>query len=200
MLYDYVRRADHPVSRDEAADAHHMSRNLAAFHLDKLVAAGLLHARYETPPDQPRGRGRAPKVYQAATDGVALSIPERRYELIGEILTDAIAEAPNDAHSAALRQAKQRGRVLGTQVRGTHLSDVLASLGFEPDNVDGEPLVLRNCPFHVLATRQTTLVCGLNQAFLTGLLQGLHLPSVHARLAPRADACCVQLSPTPPTR
>ena len=32
---------DRPVSREEAADARAVSRNLAAFHLDKLVDAGL---------------------------------------------------------------------------------------------------------------------------------------------------------------
>ena len=48
-LYDYVRRQDHPVGRDEAAAATAMSRGLAAFHLDKLVDAGLLAARYAAP-------------------------------------------------------------------------------------------------------------------------------------------------------
>ena len=66
-LYEYVRRADHPVSREEAGQATGISRGLAAFHLDKLVETGLLRARHEAPPDQPRGRGRAPKVYEAAT-------------------------------------------------------------------------------------------------------------------------------------
>ena len=57
-LFEYVRRQDHPVTREEAADAQGVSRNLAAFHLDKLVEVGLLRARYEAPADQPRGRGR----------------------------------------------------------------------------------------------------------------------------------------------
>src|SRR5690242_13707567 len=96
-LYDYVRRADHAVSRDEAGDATGMSRGLAAFHLDKLVEAGLLTARYQAPPGQPRGRGRSPKVYERTGDGIAVSIPERRYRLIAEILAAAVDDEPTRA-------------------------------------------------------------------------------------------------------
>jgi predicted ArsR family transcriptional regulator len=193
-LYDYVCRADHPVTREEAADAQGMSRNLTAFHLDKLVESGLLRARYQAPPDQPRGRGRAPKVYEPTGDGVAITIPERRYELIAEILADAVADDPARADQAARRHAHRRGHDVGTQVRATDgdLVAVLAALGFEPCAEPGRVL-LRNCPFHALAARQTALVCGLNHAFLTGLIDGAGLADMQARLVPRPGACCVEL-------
>ncbi|MEU5724205.1 helix-turn-helix domain-containing protein [Micromonospora sp. NPDC047738] len=194
-LYDYVRSQDHPVTRDEAAEAQGISRNLAAFHLDKLVDAGLLRARYEAPADQPRGRGRTPKVYEAAPGCIALTIPERRYELIGEILADAVAEDPTGARSAALRVAAQRGAEIGRQVGGGRpVAAVLADLGFEPAG-EQELIRLRNCPFHALAARQTELVCGLNEAFIAGLLSGLGRADLRARLAPAPDACCVQVRP-----
>src|SRR5215218_1846854 len=41
-LFDFVRRAPGAVTREQAASAVGISRNLAAFHLDKLVNAGLL--------------------------------------------------------------------------------------------------------------------------------------------------------------
>ena len=41
-LYDYVAAQDHEVSRNEAAENAGIQRTLAAFHLDKLVDAGLL--------------------------------------------------------------------------------------------------------------------------------------------------------------
>ena len=195
-LYDYVRRQSHAVSREEAADAVRISRGLAAFHLDKLVEAGLLRARYEAPPGQPRGRGRAPKVYQPAGNGLTITIPERRYELIAEILTDAVADDPADAGSAAHRHARARGQAIGSGLRGSALLDVLAGLGFEPEA--GEPTVLRNCPFHALAARHTDLVCGLNHAFVSGLVDGLDAEGVSARLAPRPGACCVELATSGP--
>jgi predicted ArsR family transcriptional regulator len=191
-LYDHVRRQSHPVSREEAADAVRISRGLAAFHLDKLVEAGLLRARYEAPPGQPRGRGRAPKVYEAADTGLTITIPERRYELIAEILADAVADDPAHAGSAARRHAHERGRAIGTGLRGSTLLDALAGLGFEPDG--GAPTVLHNCPFHALAARHTELVCGLNHAFLAGLVEGLDAEGVEARLASRPGACCVELA------
>jgi len=60
-LYDYVRRQDHPVRREEAAEATAMSRGLAAFHLDKLVRAGLLAARYEAPAGLPAAPAARPR-------------------------------------------------------------------------------------------------------------------------------------------
>jgi predicted ArsR family transcriptional regulator len=197
-LFDYVRRQDHPVSREEAADAARMSRGLAAFHLDKLVDAGLLRASYRAPPEQPRGRGRAPKVYEAADDGLAITIPERRYELLAEILADAVVADPGDADQVAHRLARERGHAFGVRLHGGELRDVLAGLGFEPADAEAGRVILHNCPFHVLAATHTALVCGLNHAFLTGLLAGLDATGVRARLAPRAGACCVELTMTAP--
>jgi predicted ArsR family transcriptional regulator len=208
-LFDYVRRQDHPVSREEAADAQRMSRNLAAFHLDKLVEAGLLNARYEAPSDQPRGRGRTPKVYEPAHDMITVTIPQRRYELIAEILAAAVADEPTHADVAAARHAHERGRAIGAQARdggdvvsgdvvsGDVVSGdvvtVLASLGFEPEQ-RGRQVLLHNCPFHALAAQQTELVCGLSLALVGGLIEGLAAAGTDARLVPRDGACCVELT------
>jgi len=205
-LFEYVRRQDHPVTREEAADAQGVSRNLAAFHLDKLVEVGLLRARYEAPPDQPRGRGRTPKVYQPSGDALTLTVPERRYDLVAEILADAVAQEPTRAAEAAHAGAAQLGWELGTRIAsqvppGADTAAQLAAvglalddLGFEPCEASGTGLVLRNCPFHVLAQRQRTLICGLNHSFLAAFLTGLGAPALAARLAPRPDACCVEIS------
>ena len=204
-LYFYVRRQDHPVSRDEAAAAGRVSRSLAAFHLDKLVDAGLLQARYEAPADRPRGRGRAPKVYEPVRDDLAITIPERRYQLAAEILADAVAADPADAPAAAAHHARQRGQALGARLRAdgreAPLTGVLDELGFEPYRAGAAGgagaagrLRLRNCPFHALATRHTELICGINHAFLSGLVEGLAMPDIRARLAPRPGECCVELT------
>lgn len=191
-LYDYVRRQDHPVAREEAAEATAMSRGLAAFHLDKLVDAGLLSARYEAPADQPRGRGRAPKVYEPTGDGLAVTVPERRYELIADILAEAV-----DAGAPPADIAHRRGRDLGTALRPTtDVVAILTGLGFEP-GLEGDVTLLHNCPFHALAARHTALVCGLNHSFITGLVAGLGANAVDPHLAPRPGACCVQLRPRP---
>jgi predicted ArsR family transcriptional regulator len=202
-LYEYVRRQGRPVSREEAGDAARMSRGLAAFHLEKLVDAGLLRADVRAASGGRRGRGRAPKVYEVAGDGLAITIPERRYELIAEILADAVAEDPSDAGEAAHRRAADRGRELGARLREAghtagpdagRLAAALAGVGFEPEDAGGGGFDLRNCPFHALAERQTALVCGINQAFVAGMLQGLAVSGVRAELAPRPGYCCVALT------
>lgn len=193
ILYDFVRHAGRAISREDAAEATGMSRGLAAFHLDKLVEAGLLAASYEAPPDQPRGRGRTPKVYVTVGDGLAITIPERRYELIARILADAVAEHSGDAAGAAARHARERGRALGEQLpRTVGLIQTLESLGYEPAQEAGS-VRLRNCPFHALADSHTELVCGLNHAFVAGLVAGAD-PTRQARLAPRPGSCCVEIA------
>jgi predicted ArsR family transcriptional regulator len=229
-LFDIVRRARHPMTREQAAEAGAISRSLAAFHLDKLVDAGLLRAHYDEG-ERPKGRGRPPKVYAPVDDAVIVAIPERRYELVGQILADAIAEDPDDVSAAARRGARERGRRTGAALAAARRSprrplrarsDVssravgddldlacrtLSDLGFEPEAEPDqtepdqtEPtIVLHNCPFHRLAVRQPELVCGLNQAFVAGLLAGLGTDHLSARLVPRAGHCCVEVyGPAPP--
>lgn len=192
-LYEHVRAQGHPVSREEAADAIRISRNLAAFHLDKLVEVGLLRARYEASAGKPRGRGRTPKVYEPTDQDVSLSVPERQYELIGEILADAVATAPTDARQAAVQRAFDLGRSLVHPAgSGQNPRTVLADLGFAPHDSEPGVVVLRNCPFHALVARQPGLICGLNHAFVNGLLDGLRSGAV-AEVGPRPGACCVVL-------
>jgi predicted ArsR family transcriptional regulator len=71
---------------------------------------------------------------------------------------------------------------------------VLAELGFEPrGDVD---LILGNCPFHLLAQRQTVLICGLNEAFVNGILDGLGTRTLTAGLRPQPGGCCVRVAPS----
>ncbi|MEV6827947.1 helix-turn-helix domain-containing protein [Amycolatopsis sp. NPDC051102] len=208
-MYAHIRRARHPVTRDEAAEAVGISRKLAAFHLDKLVAAGLLRTRYEFAGGV-RKVGRAPKVYEPSDIEVRVSVPPRRPDVLAEILLDAVLGEGDDetARDAALRSARRHGRDLGAAERdlarpgrlGTERALTLASAlverhGFEPDRETPACLRLRNCPFHPLAARAPELVCGINQAFLGGVLEGLQAATVEAVLDPRAGECCVELRP-----
>jgi predicted ArsR family transcriptional regulator len=174
-LFEYVRRQDHPVGREEAAAATGVSRGLAAFHLDKLVQAGLLEARYEAPAG-PRGRGRTPKVYVPLGD-VTITIPARREDLIADVLASAYR-----SHRTPEEVAHEQG--------AAHSITDLAALGFEPD-VSGDLTLLRNCPFHSLAARHGPLICGIAFAFVTGIATGS--PGYEAVPAPEAGGCCVAL-------
>jgi len=193
-LFDYVRRTGRAVSREEAADAVAVSRPLAAFHLDKLAEAGLLAARYEAPSGRPRGRGRTPKVYEAVGE-VDLTLPPRRYELLASLLADAVAARPEDAEADVLERAYARGVDYGHSLATDGLGHALTRLGFEPSRSTDGRVVLDNCPFHSIAVAHPQLVCGLNLAFVGGLLDGLGGSASQAVLAPRSGHCCVEILP-----
>jgi predicted ArsR family transcriptional regulator len=206
-MYAFIRRFDRPVTRDEAAASVGISRKLAAFHLDKLVAAGLLKAGYANLSGV-RRVGRAPKVYEPTDIDVRVSIPQREHGILAGILIDAVLTETIDesAHQAALRVAADRGRRIGQTERDeirpgrlgaeralTCAAEVLERHGFEPIRDAPTLIRLRNCPFHPLAAKAPDLVCAINHAFLTGLLAGLNANTVHASLIPRSGACCVEL-------
>ncbi|WP_194904159.1 helix-turn-helix transcriptional regulator [Catenulispora rubra] len=210
-LFGFVRSARRPVTREEAAADAGISPKLAAFHLDKLVAADLLTARYDNPGGV-RKVGRKPKVYEPSDTDIQVSIPERRPDVIAEILIDAVlTEQPGEgARAAALRAARGHGQATGAAERartrpgrlGPERSlsageAVLERWGFEPDRQAPTRLRLLNCPFHHLAARSPELVCGINHAFVCGVLDGLETTGLDAMLAPRPGQCCVELRETP---
>ncbi|MFC4117770.1 hypothetical protein [Nonomuraea zeae] len=53
---------------------------------------------------------------------------------------------------------------------------------------------MANCPFHALAEAHTELVCHMNHALISGLVESLAPPAVEARLEPGDDRCCVSLA------
>ncbi|MGW4339495.1 helix-turn-helix transcriptional regulator [Rhodococcus koreensis] len=211
-MYGFIRVSRRPVSRDEAAAAVGISRRLAAFHLDKLVAVGVLQARYDAVGGI-RKVGRTPKVYEPIAADIRISIPARHPEMLADILLDAVlTDEGGRARERAVQIATQRGTELGTAARApgrpassgadrilTLAEQVLVGRGFEPDRATPTCLRLRNCPFHPLASKAPELVCGVNHAFLTGFLTGLDAPQVQAVLAPRPAHCCVELRAHIPT-
>ncbi len=200
-LYDHVVRQPEPVSRDEAAAAIGLPRQTAAFHLDRLAAEGLLDVVYERRSGRSGpGAGRPAKLYLRSQTQVSVNLPERRYDLAGRLMAQALEEA--DATGAPPRavlerKAREYGEQLGAAGRSgadDDVTQVLAEYGFEPRS-DGSDVALANCPFHTLAQEHTELVCGMNLHLLDGLLHGLGQTHLRARLAPSADHCCVRLEP-----
>ena len=187
-----------------------ISRKLAAFHLDKLVSAGLLTADYANLTGL-RRVGRVPKVYEPAGLDVQLSIPQREYGLLADILLEAVLRSDDhaDARQAALDVAARQGRLLGeaerSSVRGrlgaeralTVAEQVLERHGSEPVRCGTTLLRLGNCPFHPYAARAADLVCAINHAFLAGFLEGVGASTVRAALVPRPGACCVEIGTAP---
>ena len=89
--------SDAAVGKDEAAAAMGVPRSVAAFHLDRLVADGLLTTEYRRLSGrQGPGAGRPAKLYRRAEGELSVSLPDRRYDLAARLLAGAVDEA--DAH------------------------------------------------------------------------------------------------------
>ncbi|MYV96806.1 helix-turn-helix domain-containing protein, partial [Streptomyces sp. SID3343] len=90
-LYRYVVAATGAVGRGEAAEAVGIQRTLAAFHLDKLVEAGLLVTEFARPAGRSGpGAGRPAKLYRRSAAETSVSLPPRAYDTAGHILADAL--------------------------------------------------------------------------------------------------------------
>jgi predicted ArsR family transcriptional regulator len=195
LLYEYITAQDHPVSRDEAADATGLKRPTAAFHLERLAADGLLDVRFarlsgRTGP----GAGRTAKLYVRAHRQIDVSLPPRRYLILGDVLASALDEAqrrPEAAGEAVARAAERAGRDLAA---GCEDLAQLAGAGYQP-RVRGDGVTqLANCPFHELVVRHPQLVCTLNLHLLQAALACLGRPE-RAQLDPAPGRCCVTIVP-----
>ena len=174
-LYEWVVRQAAPVSRDQAAAGAGVPRHTAKFHLDKLVADGLLETEFRrlTGRRGP-GAGRPAKLYRRSPREVAVTLPPRRYELAARIMAAALDQG--GSAEALAEAAAEVGRTAN-----------LEALGYEPHERDGV-VELLNCPFHALALEHTALVCGMNLHLVDALLAGSDRRAV---LDPAPGRCCV---------
>jgi predicted ArsR family transcriptional regulator len=206
-LYEVVRDAGRPVSREEAAERTGISRSLAAFHLDKLVERGLLTFTYARPQGRAGpGAGRPAKMYRLSRAEISVSIPERHYDVIGKLLVDAILAEDGERIRAAEAVATREGRTVGEETRRkvrlrrpgaeralATASEVLRDRGYEPYSAPDGSLRLRSCPFHTLARHAPEVVCRMNRAFIEGLVGGIGGESARVAQEPVPGECCVAI-------
>jgi len=201
-LYLYVCAQDHPVSSDEAADGLDLPLHKAKFHLNRLAGEGLLDVEFArlTGRSGP-GAGRPSKLFRRAAREIAVSLPEREYELAGRLMAEAIAASADDdtrVLDALGRVAAEHGRTLA---RGADVAETTSALqracaalaehGYEP-RIEADGATLTNCPFHALAESHTDLVCRMNLALVDALVE--EIGDVDARLDPAEGRCCVTLA------
>jgi predicted ArsR family transcriptional regulator len=204
-LYLYVCGQDHPVSSDEAADGLDLPLHKAKFHLNRLADEGLLDVEFArlTGRSGP-GAGRPSKLFRRAAREIAVSLPEREYEIAGRLMAEAIAESGRSGApvlDALGTVATEHGRTLAK----THSADekgedtlriacaALAEHGYEP-RIESGAATLTNCPFHALAESHADLVCRMNLALVEGLVDEISPGDVDARLDPAEGRCCVTLA------
>lgn len=220
-LYRYVVAQADAVGREEAAAAAGVPVHAAKFHLDRLVADGLLETEFRrlsgrTGP----GAGRPSKLYRRSSQELSISLPERRYDLAGEILAAAIERSMRESvpiADAVRSAAAERGRRIAVaQAPATSADDpasgddaetpaglegvarVLARHGYEPRLSGDGQIRLANCPFDRLAGEHRDLVCGMNLALVEAVVAGLgaaglDTAGLDTELAPEPGFCCVRI-------
>jgi len=198
QLYSVVSEARGWLSREQVASEAGLPLHVAKFHLDRLVKSGLLDIDYRrlTGRTGP-GAGRPAKLYRRSQTEISVSVPPRQYDLLSRILAAAVVEAQRigrDIEEIAMVIAHQEGveHAKGGEPSKAGLCSRLIDIGFEPE-VSETAIDLINCPFHAVAQRQTALVCGINLAFVNGVIDELPCPGAQARLNPGPERCCVTI-------
>jgi predicted ArsR family transcriptional regulator len=215
-LYEHVASREEAVDRDQAAAATGIGRPLAAFHLDRLVAAGLLEVEYRRRSGRTGpGAGRPAKFYRRTRGlNVELSLPARRYRMAAEIFAEGLDRQQDGAARDEVRAAaRERGAALAAAAKGSRPSSggrtsrrlkaarrdelvaVLRNEGFEPTE-DGPEIRLRNCPFDILAAEHRGLTCSMNLALLEGLATSVGDTELRAVAHPVEGSCCVRFVPS----
>jgi predicted ArsR family transcriptional regulator len=188
-LYEHVAASSSTISRDDAAEAVGVSRQVAAYHLDRLAEDGLLEVEFRrlTGRSGP-GAGRPSKLYRRSARVHEVSVPPRRYGLAARVLLDAVRRG--DLEEEVVNEA---AHVSGVEIGKVGLANALTATGYEPVT-EGRETRFRNCPFHELRERDQDTTCGMNLALVEGMVEGSGADA-RAVLAPEDGYCCVRLSP-----
>ncbi|MGW4821281.1 helix-turn-helix transcriptional regulator [Streptomyces sp. NPDC004227] len=209
-VLDMLRAAAEPLGVAEAAERIGLHPNTVRFHLDALVAEGVVVRQVE----EPSGPGRPRTVY-APRPGMDRR-GTRSYRLLAQILLGQLASQGAGAREAATEAGRAWGGFLvdplppsrppTAERAAARLVALLDDLGFAPEPEGGggagEPparIRLRHCPFLELAEEHGQLVCPIHLGLMQGALAELRAPLVATGLEPFAepDSCLAHLSTRP---
>ena len=207
-VFFVVRKAQAPCSKDEVAEAVGIDRRLAAHHLDKLVEQGFLQAEFRRREKGGPGAGRPPKLYALAETEAAVTLPERHYEVLAELLLRAMSEpgaSPEEqlervgfefGRSLAQEQASEGGSPFTPTQAIAEVVRLLTRFGFAAKS-DG-PATIRacSCPFEEMAFHDPERVCGLDRSIWRGILSVYAPDATITATTARAegdDACVAEV-------
>ena len=203
-LYDWVVGQPEPVGREQAANGVGVTRALATFHLDKLVAAGLLEGGYRRLSGKVGpGAGRTARIYWRPRREFSVNLPERRYARAADLFASALERLGNGGAPPALTDAardlgSRLGATAGRGASRTRLTRALEQGGYEPHTDEHGTIRLRNCPYDALVEDHRELVCRTNLALTEGLAGGTGVTGLRPVLDPQPGTCCVAFVAEPP--
>jgi predicted ArsR family transcriptional regulator len=165
-----------------------------------MAEAGLLDVEYRRLTGRVGpGAGRPAKLYSLSPRSISIEIPQTRYALAASMMAAAlsgadtlqeVATAAGATLGAGIRRQVRTSRARREAVRGQ-----LEQLGYDPQRQGSGELSLRNCIFSELSVSHRELVCGMNAAFVRGLLEGASLRSSHVEgRTVELPNCCVRIT------
>jgi predicted ArsR family transcriptional regulator len=201
-LYQALRDAPGPAPAMTAADlapAVGLHVTTVRFHLDQLVAAGLLDAEFR----RQQGAGRPRKVYSVRPGATSRPPSGDPLRLLTALLADALSASaggePITPVEAGRRWAREHieghadaapagttGAWLG---KVGQMIDVLEEWGYQPTITTEEGgrtarVELTDCPFLDLARANTAVVCGVHQGLIAEGMRQFGEPDAEVDLEP----------------
>lgn len=167
------------------------------FHVDQLLAAGVLEANYQ----RSGGVGRPRKRYLLREVPLGESRAESGdappFQLLAGVLASALSGQEADRltpEEAGIRWAQSRAEGTGVPHEDDptatveHVVGLLGDWGYSPEvepQPDGEvEVVLADCPFVDLAATHPDVVCGLHRGLLRGALDSVGQDAAQVSLRP----------------
>lgn len=181
------------------------------FHLDQLVAAGIVTAEFT----KAFGVGRPRKVYAVAPPTEDDADTADSLHVLAELLTESFGSrmSPAKAGEQWVAQHLDLEDEGPAQTAGTWLTkvgrmiDVLQAWGYHPDLSTSEggracEIELRRCPFMDLARGNEAVVCGIHRGIIKGVLRQLGETDAAVTLEPFVtdDTCQAHLRTRTPFR
>ena len=196
QLFEFVAETGRAVGRDEVAEAAGLPRSTVSFHLDRLVQDGLLAVEFHKPPGRSGpGSGRPAKMYRPIAGEVGASVPDRNYDLAGELLAAAIEASQSRGESAADSLREAAFRKGGELARGSgSMEEFLEAAGYRPQSDGDGGFLLPNCPFHRLSREHPGVVCAMNGAFLQGAAAGCGIAAERVAEDGTSGHCCARIA------
>ncbi|HEY7226005.1 MAG TPA: helix-turn-helix domain-containing protein [Micromonosporaceae bacterium] len=197
-----LQDAGRPMGVPEVAPRVGLHENTARFHLDGLIASGLVDRSMQV-----RAQPGRPRVLYAARPGTAPA-GRRSYRLLAEVLTSYLAAGVPQPRQAGVRAGQEWGRFLSERLPPFRRLDAnaaterlvatLAEIGFEPEAVTTarrRRVLLHHCPFRETAQAHPSVVCSVHLGLMQGLLAGIDAPVDTQRLDPfvEPDLCVATL-------
>ncbi|NVM95664.1 helix-turn-helix transcriptional regulator [Arthrobacter wenxiniae] len=165
--------------------------NTVRFHLDALVAAGLVASKAEE--RELPGRPRTLYAANANSDNAG----SRSYLLLAEILASSMSTQTPEPREAAVKAGQEWGRYLGespppfkrvdAEEATERLVSAMDTLGFSPEKVTRgrqRQVLLHHCPFREVAKEYPEVTCSIHLGLMKGLLAELDAPLEVERLDP----------------